>query len=76
MIDEQQANHLGAGDRLRISPDGLERHGIDAENRAGTYVSQFESPKDGRLVIVRLDGGGTFGFRLDEVQLRGRQAPC
>lgn len=72
----QQANYLGSGDRLKILPEGLERHGIRPENPVGTYVSQFDSPKLGRLVVVRLDEGETRGFRLDEVELLGRKAPC
>ena len=75
-MDVEQANYLGSGDRLKILPAGLERHGIHSNNPVGTYISQFESPKNGRLVIVRLDDGNTRGFRLDEVELLGRQTPC
>jgi hypothetical protein len=70
----EQANYLGAGDRLRVLAPGLERHGLDTPDPVGTYVSQFESPKLGRLVIVRLDSGETFGFPLDEVELLGRRS--
>jgi hypothetical protein len=72
----EQANYLGSGDRLRVLPEGLERHGIQTQNPVGSYVSQFESPKLGRLVVVRLDEGETRGFRLDEVELLGRKAAC
>lgn len=72
----EQANYLGSGDRLKVLPDGLERHGIVSQAPIGTYVSQFDSPKLGRLVVVRLDGGETRGFALDEVELLGRRTPC
>jgi hypothetical protein len=72
----EQANYLGSGDRLRVLPDGLARHDIESENPVGTYVSQFESPKRGRLVVVRLDDGRTFGFQLDEVELLARKTAC
>lgn len=64
----EEANSLGPGDRLRVFPDGLTRHGLPAKPDAGTYVSQFESPVHGRLVVVRLDDGGAYGFRTDELE--------
>ena len=67
----QEANHLGSGDRLVVMDAGLNRHGVGAEDGSGVYVSQFESQKNGRMVIVRLDIGETYGFRLDEVELLG-----
>ena len=69
-----QANYLGSGDRLEILAAGLERHDIDTTNPVGTYVSQFESPKRGRLIIVRIDNDETWGFQLDEVELLGRRS--
>ncbi len=72
-MNTDQANYLGSGDRLKVLASGLERHGIESDNPVGTYVSQFESPKRGRLVVVRLDGGQTLGFQLDEVELLGRR---
>jgi hypothetical protein len=72
----EQANYLGSGDRLEILAAGLERHGIDTEAAVGTYVSQFESPKRGRLIIVRIDNAETYGFQLDEVELLGRRSGC
>jgi hypothetical protein len=75
-MKREQANDLGSGDRLRVLPAGLERHAIASAEPVGTYVSQFDSPRHGRLVVVRLDGGETCGFRLDEVELLGRRSPC
>jgi hypothetical protein len=72
----EQANYLGSGDRLEVLAAGLERHGVDTANPVGTYMSQFESPKNGRLIIVRIDNGDTYGFRLDEVELLGRRSAC
>ncbi len=72
----EQANYLGSGDRLEILAAGRERQDIDTANPVGTYVSQFESPKRGRLIIVRIDNGKTYGFQLDEVELLGRQSAC
>lgn len=72
----EQANYLESGDRLEVLPGGLERHHVETDNPVGTYVSQFESPKLGRLVVARLDSGQTFGFRLDEVELLARQRAC
>jgi hypothetical protein len=69
----EQANYLGSGDRLQVLPEGLRRHGIETRNPVGTYVSQFDSPKHGRLVVVRLDEGETRGFKLDEVEILGRR---
>jgi len=73
-MNTEQANYLGSGARLRVLAGGLERHGVETANPAGTYVSQFDSPSQGRLVVVRLDDGPTFGFRLDEVELLARQS--
>ena len=67
----EQANRLGSGDRLRVGTAGLERHGLGGDRKDGTYVSQFESPKNGRMVVVRLEGDAVYGFRLDEVELLG-----
>ena len=75
-MNNQQANYLGSGARLKISSEGLERHGIDTDNPVGTYVSQFESPKMGRLVIVHLDNGENYGFQLGEIELLGRKTAC
>ena len=72
----EHANYLGSGDRLEILAAGLERHGIDSAGPVGTYVSQFESPRRGRLIIVRIDDGETYGFQLDEVELLGRRSAC
>jgi len=72
----EQANHLGSDARLKILPAGLERHEIRTENPVGTYVSQFQSPKLGRLVVVRLDDGETRGFCLEEVELLDRRSAC
>lgn len=71
-----EANHLGSGARLKVLPEGLERHGIPSQNPVGTYVAQFDSPKLGRLVVVRLDQGETRGFQLAEVELLGRRTVC
>ena len=73
-MKNEQANYLGSGDRLRVLATGLERHQLETDNPVGTYVSQFDSPKQGRLVVVRLDDGPTYGFRLDEVELLRRQS--
>jgi hypothetical protein len=75
-MKREQANYLGSGDRLRVLPAGLERHALENDNPVGTYVSQFDSPKLGRLVLVRLDSGETRGFRLDEVELLDRKRAC
>lgn len=72
----EEANYLGSGARLKVLPEGLERHGIDAQNPVGTYVSQFDSPRHGRMVVVRLDEGETRGFRLAEVDLLGGRTDC
>ena len=72
----EQANYLGSGDRLRVLPDGITRHDVETDNPVGTYVSQFESPKRGRLIVVRLDDGPTLGFQLDEVELLARRTAC
>ena len=65
----EEANYLGPGDELRISAEGLQRHDLEGRGAAGAYVSQFDSPKNGRLVIVRLAGQGSYGFRLDELEV-------
>ena len=75
-MNVEQANYLGSGDRVKVLADGLERHGVETDNPVGTYVSQFESPKRGRLVVVRLDNGQTLGFQLDEVELLTRESAC
>lgn len=64
----KRANRLRSGERLRVSADGLSRHGLPGDPRVGEYVSQFESPVHGRMVIVHLDDRGNHGFRLDEVE--------
>lgn len=74
----EEANYLGPGDALRVSAEGLQRHGLDGRSVQGSYVSQFESPKQGRLVVVRLPDTRAFGFRLEEleiVRLLRRKAP-
>ena len=63
----EEANYLSTGDRLRVNAEGLSRHQLQGTAADGTYVSQFESPNQGRLVVVRLRAGGAFGFRLDEL---------
>ncbi len=75
-MNVEQANYLGSGDRLKVLPDGLARHDLETDNPVGTYVSQFESPGRGRLVVVRLDDGRTLGFQLDEVELLRRRPAC
>ncbi len=65
----EEANYLSTGDRLRVSAGGLSRHHLQGKAADGTYVSQFESPKQGRLVVVKLRDGGAFGFRLDELEV-------
>ncbi len=65
----EEANYLSTGDRLRVNADGLSRHQLQGKAADGTYVSQFESPKQGRLVVVSLRAGGAFGFRLDELDV-------
>jgi len=65
----EQANFLTSGLRMLVSENGLARHGLSSEWTRGTYVSQFESPVHGRMVIVNLDDDGAFGFRLREIDL-------
>ncbi len=65
----EEANYLSTGDRLHVNGDGLSRHDLQGKAADGTYVSQFESPKLGRLVVVKLRQGGAFGFRLDELEV-------
>ena len=65
----EQANYLTGGLRMLVSEDGLARHGLSSEWTRGTYVSQFESPAHGRMVIVNLDDDGAFGFQLGEIDL-------
>jgi hypothetical protein len=65
----EQANYLTGGTRMLVSADGLIRHGLSSEWTRGTYVSQFESPVHGRMVIVDLDDDGAYGFRLEELEL-------
>jgi hypothetical protein len=54
---------------MLVSEDGLTRHGLSSEWTRGTYVSQFESPVHGRMVIVDLDDDGAYGFTLEELEL-------
>ena len=49
----EEANYLSTGDHLRINADSLSRQELQGKAADGTYVSQFESPKQGRLVVVR-----------------------
>jgi len=65
----EQANYLTSGLRMLVSENGLARHGLSSEWTRGTYVSQFESPSHGRMVIVNLDDDGAFGFHLGEIGL-------
>ena len=65
----EQANYLTSGLRMLVSEDGLARHSLSSEWTRGTYVSQFESPVHGRMVIVNLDDDGAFGFHLGEIDL-------
>ena len=65
----EQANYLTSGLRMLVSEDGLARHGLSSEWTRGTYVSQFESPVHGRMVIVNLDDDGAYGFHLGEIDL-------
>ena len=65
----EQANYLTSGLRMLVSENGLARHGLSSEWTRGTYVSQFESPSHGRMVIVNLDDDGAFGFHLGEIDL-------
>ena len=71
----EEANYLSAGDRLRVSSRGLSRHDAQEASGEGSYVSQFESPGQGRLVVVKLESGGTFGFRLDELEVVRPRTP-
>jgi len=65
----EQANYLTSGLRMLVSENGLARHGLSSEWTRGTYVSQFESPSHGRMVIVNLDDDGAFGFHLGEIDV-------
>jgi hypothetical protein len=65
----EEANYLGPGDALRVNAEGLHRHGLEGRSAQGSYVSQFESPKNGRLIVVRLPDTRAFGFRLDELEI-------
>lgn len=65
----REANYLTGGARLRVLKAGLERHGLESEDREGNYISQFESPAHGRMIIVDLSGDGAFGFALEELEL-------
>jgi len=65
----EEANYLGPGDALRVSIEGLVRHGLEGRSVQGSYVSQFESPKKGRLIIVRLPDTRAYGFCLDELEI-------
>jgi hypothetical protein len=65
----EQANYLTSGLRMLVTDDGLARHGLSSEWTRGTYVSQFDSPVHGRMVIVDLDDDGAFGFHLGEIDL-------
>lgn len=65
----EQANYLTSGLRILVSEGGLTRHRLSSESTRGTYVSQFESPVHGRMIIVNLDDDGAFGFQLEEIEL-------
>ncbi len=65
----EEANYLGPGDAVRVSVEGLQRHGLEGRSVQGNYVSQFESPKNGRLIIIRLPDTRAYGFRLDELEI-------
>jgi len=65
----EQANYMTSGLRMLVSEDGLARHNLSSGWTRGTYVSQFESPVHGRMVIVNLDDDGAYGFHLGEIEL-------
>jgi len=71
----EEANYLSTGDRLRVTHEGLSRHDLQSRSDEGTYVSQFESPNQGRLVVVRLTNGNAYGFRLDELDTLRHRVP-
>jgi hypothetical protein len=75
LIKLHQANYLTSGIRMLVSEEGLSRHGLSSEWTRGTYVSQFESPVHGRMVIVELDDDGAYGFKLDELELLADPQP-
>jgi len=62
------ANLLRSGTRLKVLRPGMVRHDLEGESAEGRYVSQFDSPVHGRMVVVHLPGRGNYGFRLDELQ--------
>ncbi|MFQ5742429.1 MAG: hypothetical protein ACE5HV_02440 [Acidobacteriota bacterium] len=68
-MDLTRANYLSSGERLRVSKSGLARHDLAEEPNEGTYVSQFESPVHGRMVVVRMDHDGAYGFSLKELEV-------
>lgn len=62
------ANLLRSGTRLKVLRRGMVRQDLEGESAEGRYVSQFDSPVHGRLVVVHLPGRGNYGFRLDELE--------
>lgn len=62
------ANLLRSGTLLKVLRPGMVRQDLEGESAEGTYVSQFDSPTHGRMVVVHLPGRGNFGFRLDELR--------
>lgn len=62
------ANVLRSGTRLKVQRGGMMRQDLEGESAEGRYVSQFESPVHGRMIVVHLPGRGNFGFRLDELR--------
>lgn len=70
-MTREQANVLQHGARFRIRTEGLVRHGLAVDNRMGSYVSQFESPVHGRMIVVLLAAGDRYGFTLAELEITG-----
>ena len=68
-MNREQANGLQHGVHFRIQPEGLARHGLERESATGSYVSQFESPVHGRMIVVLLPGGDRYGFTLAELEI-------
>ena len=69
MMTREQANVLQHGARFRIHRDGLARHGLSVDDPVGSYVSQFDSPVHGRMIVVLLAGGDRYGFTLSELEI-------
>lgn len=65
----REANLLRPRQRLRVLEGGLARHGLQDEVSSGEYLCQFESPARGRMVVVRLQTAGAYGFTLEELEL-------